>query len=69
MSAVWLFVVPVGIVALLFVLKAVRNVSRSMGMLAQSMQELREVGLGLNQLRDQLAAMQAQPPRDDVPPQ
>ncbi len=67
MSVVWLCVVPIAIIALLFVLKAVRNVSRSMGTLAQSMQELKDVGLGLNQLRDELAARR--PAGDDVPPQ
>ena len=67
MSGVWLFVVPVAIVALLFVLRAVRKVSRSMGTLAQSMEELRDVGVGLNHLRDELAAMR--PVNDDVPPQ
>lgn len=67
MSGVWLFVVPVAIVALLFVLKAVRNVSRSMGTLAESMQELRDVGLGLTHLRDELAARKAA--GDDAPPQ
>ena len=68
MSGVWLVIVPVGIIALLFVLKAVRKVGKSMGTLVESMQELSEVGVGLNQLRDDLAA-QARRRVDDVPPQ
>ena len=67
MSAVWFLLVPVGIIALLLVLRAVRQLGKTVGTLAQSMVELKEVGVGLNQLRDQLAAEQAA--RDDVPPQ
>jgi|GEM_PF-3890646 len=67
MSVVWLCVVPVAIVALLFVLKAVRGVSASVGTLVESMQELKEVGIGLTKLRDELAARNAA--SDDVPPQ
>jgi hypothetical protein len=67
MSAVWFLLVPIGIIALLFVLKAVRQLGNTVGTLAQSMEQLKEVGVGLNQLRDQLAAEQAA--SDDVPPQ
>jgi hypothetical protein len=67
MSAVWLCVVPLGLIALLFVLKAVRKLGNTVGALAQSMVELKEVGVGLNQLRDQLAAEEAA--RNDAPPQ
>ncbi len=67
MSAVWFLLVPIGIIALLFVLKAVRQLGNTVGSLAQSMEQLKEVGVGLNQLRDQLAAEQAA--TDDVPPQ
>jgi|GraSoiStandDraft_46_1057282.scaffolds.fasta_scaffold07765_4 hypothetical protein len=67
MSAVWICVVPIGIIALLLVLKSVRQLGNTVGTLAQSMVELKEVGVGLNQLRDQLAAEQAA--SDDVPPQ
>ncbi len=67
MSGVWLVVVPLGTIALLFVLKAVRDVGRSVGKLVESMQELREVGIGLNQLRDDLAAPRAT--GDEIPPQ
>ncbi len=66
MSVVWWCLVPVGIIALLFILKSVRQLGKTVGMLAQSMVELKEVGVGLNQLRDQLAAEQAA--ADDVPP-
>jgi hypothetical protein len=67
MSVVWFCLVPIGIIALLFILKAVRQLGNTVGTLAQSMVELKEVGVGLNQLRDQLAAEEAA--RDDVPPQ
>jgi hypothetical protein len=67
MSAVWICVVPIGIVALLFVLKAVRQLGSTVGTLAQSMVELKEVGVGLNELRDELASQRAA--SDDVPPQ
>ncbi len=67
MSGVWWFLVPVAIVALLFVLQAVRRVGRSVGTLVQSMQELSEVGIGISKLRDELAAQRAA--SDDVPPQ
>jgi hypothetical protein len=66
MSAVWLCLVPIGIIALLFVLKSVRQLGKTVGTLAQSMVELKEVGVGLNQLRDQLAAEQAA--GDEMPP-
>ncbi|MEA2828640.1 MAG: hypothetical protein QOG43_3079 [Actinomycetota bacterium] len=67
MAAVWFLVVPIGIIALLFILKAVRQLGNTVGTLAQSMVELKEVGVGLNQLRDELAAQRAA--SDDVPPQ
>ena len=67
MSAVWFVVVPLGIIALLFVLRAVRQLGNTVGTLARSMVELKEVGVGLNQLRDELAAQRAT--SDDVPPQ
>jgi len=67
MSGVWLVITPIALIALLFVLKAVRDVGRSMGKLVESMQELRDVGFGLTQIRDELAAERAT--GDDVPPQ
>ncbi len=67
MSGVWWIVVPVAIIALLFVLKAVRQVGRSVGTLVKSMQELSEVGIGITKLRDELAAQRAA--SEDVPPQ
>ncbi|MEA2901900.1 MAG: hypothetical protein QOH36_1787 [Actinomycetota bacterium] len=67
MSAVWWCLVPVGVIALLFILKSVRQLGKTVGTLAQSMVALKEVGVGLNQLRDQLAAEQGA--SDDVPPQ
>ena len=66
MSVVWWCLVPVGIIALLFILKSVRQLGQTVGTLAQSMVELKEVGVGLNQLRDQLAAEQAAV--DEAPP-
>jgi Sec-independent protein translocase protein TatA len=67
MSGAWLVIAPIAVIALLFVLKALRDVSRSVGTLVQSMQELNEVGIGLNKLRDELAARRAA--GEDVPPQ
>jgi len=67
MSGVWLVIAPIAVIALLFVLKAVRDVGRSMGKLVESMQELRDVGIGLTQIRDDLAARRA--PGDEAPPQ
>ncbi|MEA2718063.1 MAG: hypothetical protein QOI99_2380 [Actinomycetota bacterium] len=60
-------VVPIALIALLFVLKGVRSVGRSMARLVESTQELRDVGLGLSQLRDDLAARRAT--GDEAPPQ
>jgi hypothetical protein len=67
MTGVWLVVVPIALIALLFVLKGVRSVGRSMARLVESTQELRDVGLGLSQLRDDLAARRAA--GDKAPPQ
>jgi hypothetical protein len=67
MSGVWLVIVPVALIALLFVLKAVRDVSRNMGTLVKSMHELRDVGFGLTQIRDELKAERTT--GDDAPPQ
>ncbi len=67
MSAAWYVILPVAVIAMLFVLRAVRKVSRSMGTLVQSMHELRDVGVGLTQIRDELAAKRAT--GDDIPPQ
>jgi len=67
MSGVWLVIVPVALIALLFVLKAVRDVGRSVGSLVESMQELRDVGVGLTQIRDDLASRRAA--GDETPPQ
>jgi hypothetical protein len=67
MTGVWLVVVPIALIALLFVLKGVRSVGRSMARLVESTQELRDVGLGLSQLRDDLAARRAA--GDEAPPQ
>jgi len=67
MSGVWLFIVPVGVIALVLVLRAVRDVSRSIGTLVESMQELSDAGVGLTKIRDELAAQRAVV--DDVPPQ
>jgi hypothetical protein len=67
MSGVWFVIGPVAVIALLFVLKALRDVGRSMGALVQSMGELRDVGIGLTKLREELAAKRAT--GDEIPPQ
>jgi hypothetical protein len=67
MSAAWFVILPVALIALLLVLKAVRDVGRNVGKLVTSMEELRDVSVGLSQLRDDLAARRAA--GDDTPPQ
>jgi len=59
MSGVWLVVVPIAVIALLFVLKAVRDVGRNIGKLVESMQELSDAGVGLTKIRDEMEAMRA----------
>jgi len=66
MSGAWLVIAPIAVIALLLVLKSVRNVSRSIGKLVESTQELRDVGVGLSKIRDDMAAMRA--PNDETPP-
>lgn len=67
MSGVWYVILPVAAVCMLFVLKAVRDVARSMGKLVDSVQELRDAGVGLTKIRDEMAAQRGVV--DDVPPQ
>lgn len=67
MSGAWLVILPVAVVALLFVLKAVRDVGRTTRKLAERMGELREAGVGLSRVRDDLAARRAA--EDDAPGQ
>jgi uncharacterized protein YoxC len=67
MSGVWLVIAPIAIIALLFVLKAVRDVGRNIRKLSESMQELSEAGVGLTKIRDDLAALRAT--IDEQPPQ
>lgn len=67
MSGVWLVIFPIALIALLFVLKAVRDLSRSMKKLVESMQELRDTGMGLTKIRDEMATMRAT--NDEHPPQ
>ena len=67
MSGVWLVIAPIAIIALVFVLRAVRDVGRNIKALVGSMQELSDAGVGLTKIRDDLAAMRAtieeQPPQ------
>ncbi len=67
MSGAFLVIAPIAVIALLLVLKSVRDVSRSIKKLVESTQELRDVGVGLSKIRDDLAAMRA--PNDEPPPQ
>ncbi|MEA2686889.1 MAG: hypothetical protein QOE93_2084 [Actinomycetota bacterium] len=67
MSGVWFVILPVALIALLFILWSVRKLGRSIGTLVASVQELSEVGVGLNKIRDDLAAMRAAD--DEIPPQ
>ena len=67
MSGVWYVILPVAAIAMLFVLKAVRDVAKSMGTLVESVQDLRDAGIGLTRIRDEMAAQRAAV--EDVPPQ
>ncbi|HVF15233.1 MAG TPA: hypothetical protein VM942_11575 [Acidimicrobiales bacterium] len=66
MSGVWLVIVPIAIIALLLVLKALRDVARSMRKLVDSAQDLRDAGVSLSKVRDELAARRT---IEEPPPQ
>jgi uncharacterized protein YoxC len=67
MSVAWLVIAPIALIALLFVLKAARDVGRNIKKLTASMEELSEAGVGLTKIRDDLAALRAT--IDEQPPQ